>query len=280
MKRFAIALTLITLCAWANAQAPAAVSMELRWSTPQAIEWSGIPASESSFGTSTAMLYPAADAGGLIVAILAHAVLVNGSRESERRARQKAADQILEPYQSIIARLDAMKLTSELQAHPAIAQNNPGSPFRIVHLQPHFRISADHRVIVLDARIRLQDPSDSSTQTPPTERVVQVVSTPREGEDPLASWLENDAHRFREEIVTMLAHSIHIAVKATSVATEPLARTQRYAFGNEIRMERGQVLATGCGRTVLWTLRESWMSVPVIPLSPSSCNDRYQLASQ
>jgi len=257
---------------WASAQEPA--PLEVRWAETQAVAWSGIPSSESA-GTTASFLYPASNAGGLIASVLTHSLLVSGSREIERKARQTVADQVLEPYKTVIDRLDASQLTGALQAHWATEPPNPGSMRRVVHLQPHFRVSSDHRVIVLDARIRVQEAEDRMA----ADRIVQVVSTPREGEDPLAAWLDNDAQYFREEIVTMLIHGIDIAL---NVASQPAiaapARTQRYAYGNETRMERGQPLAAGCGRIVLWTLRESWMSVPVNPSGPATCVNRYQLS--
>lgn len=275
MKRAASLLLLWVMGSWASAQAPA--PLEVRWSETQAVAWSGIPSSESA-GTTASFLYPASNAGGLIASVLTHSLLVSGSREIERKARQTAADQVLEPYKTVIDRLDAPKLTCALQAHWATEPSNPGGVRRVVHLQPHFRVSSDHRVIVLDARIRVQE-ADSPPDRMAADRIVQVVSTPREGEDPLAAWLDNDAQYFREEIVTMLTHGIDIALNVASQPTVAVpARTQRYAYGNETRMERGQPLAAGCGRMVLWTLRETWMSVPVDPGGPPACVNRYQLS--
>lgn len=262
-------LLLCALCARADAQTP----LEVRWPPGQALAWSGIPAGEPA-GTTASFLYPAPNAGGLIAAVLTHSLLVSGSRESERQARQKAADQVLEPYKSAIEQLDAARLDQALQARWAAMPPAPQGVRRVVHLQPHFRVSSDHRVIVLDARIRVQE-----ADSPAADKLVQVVSTPREGEDPQAAWLDSDAQPFREEIVTMLSHGIDIALH---VASQPPAatpsKTQRYTYGNETRMERGQALATGCARIVLWTLRESWMSVPVNPGDPAACADRYQLS--
>lgn len=277
MKRFTGLLALCAACSWASAQ-PAA-PFEVRWPDTQALAWSGIPAGEPA-GTTASLLYPAPNAGGLIAAIITHSLLVSGFRESEREARQKVADEVLSPYKPTIERLDTAQLTQALQARWASDLVIPEAVRRVVHLQPHFRVSSDHRVIVLDARIRFQ-PVDGATERPTPDKLVQVISTPREGENPLAAWLDNDAEGFRAEIVTMLVHGIDIALKLDPQPSPPVpARTQRYAFGNETRMERGQPLAAGCGRVVLWTLRESWMSVPVPPGDPAACENRYQLSAR
>lgn len=263
------------MCSWASAQAPAPI--EVRWSDTPALKWSGIAASEPA-GTTASFLYPAPNAGGLIAAILTHSLLVNGSRESERLARQTAADQVLEHYKAAIDRLDAERLTEVLQSLRTSDPSAQVGARRLVRLQPHFRVSTDHRVIVLDAQIRLHE-ADPPSGRPASDTVVQVVSTPRDGEDPLAAWLANDAVLFREEVVTMLTHAIDIAFRAAPLSNATPARTQRYAFGNETRMERGQPFTSGCGRVVLWTLRESWMSVPLIPSDPTTCPNRYTVAT-
>ena len=275
MKRTASLLVLWAMHSWASAQVLS--PLEVRWPEAQALTWSGIPAGEPA-GTTASFLYPAPNAGGLIAAVLTHSLLVSGTRENERQARQKAADQVLEPYRPAIDGLNAAQLTSALQARWAAEPSAAGGGRRVVHLQPHFRVSSDHRVIVLDARVRVQE-ADGPADRPAPDRMVQVVSTPRAVEDPLAAWLDNDAQPFRDEIVTMLTHGIDIALHMASQppASTP-ARTQRYAYGNETRMERGQALAAGCGRVVLWTLRESWMSVPVTPPDPTACVNRYQLS--
>lgn len=275
MKPLARLLVLWALCPGAGAQEPA--PLELRWSETQALTWSGVAAGEPA-GTTASFLYPAPNVGGLVAAILTHSMLVGGSRESERQARQKEADKLLEPLQAAIDRLDTAHLTNALRSRWATESPTVNGLQRIVHLQPHFRVSWDHRVILMDARIRIQA-ADSPAAPPVPEQLVQVVSTPQRAEDPLAAWLDGDAASFRQEIVTMLAHGIDIALQVTPQhpVTQP-ARTQRYAYGNQTRMERGQPVTAGCGRVVLWTLRETWMSVPVPPADPLACANPYQLS--
>ncbi|WP_372663009.1 hypothetical protein, partial [Hydrogenophaga sp.] len=227
-------------------------------------------------GSTGTILYPAPNAAGLLVAILTHSLLVNGTRESERKARQTASDQALLPYQGAIDRLNFDQLALDVQSRLISANTQPATPPRVVYLQPHFRVATDHRVIVLDTGVRVQD-AEAARQVR-FDGVVQVVSPPREGDEPLTKWLDNDAQLFRDALATMLSHAVDIALRIGKTTTTEPARTQRYVFGNEVRMERGQPLATGCGRVVLWTLRESWMSVPISPSEPATCIDRYQVA--
>ncbi|MGE0350241.1 hypothetical protein [Hydrogenophaga sp.] len=274
MKQFVGLVTIWAACSWVSAQAPA--PLDIRWSDAEPLTWSGIAAGEPAGGTAS-FLYPAPNAGGLIAAILTHSLLVNGSRESERQDRQRLADQALNPFRAAIEGLDSSLLTHDLRARWVSDNAGNGNERRLVHLLPHFRISADHRVIVLNVRIRVQEP-DAAPDRHVFDQMVQVVSTPHGGEEPLTAWLANDAHHFREEVVSMLGHAIDIALKLGPLPPSSPARTQRYIYGTETRMERGQPLASRCGRVVLWTLRESWMSVPVTHSDPMPCASGYAVA--
>ncbi len=247
--------------------------MELRWPSGPPLAWSGMLADEPP-GATGAMLYPAPNAGGLLVAILTHSLLVSGSRESERATRQAAADELVTPYREVINSLNADHLTQGLKARlaaPLAARKVP----LVVQLEPHFHVASDHRAIVLNNRIRIQEDGAGHAVF---DGIVQVVSSPQAEQDPVKQWLDADARNLREEIVAMLSHGVELALQIGKAAPNAPARTQRYAFGNEVRMERGQPLASGCGRIVLFTLRDSWMSVPLTSSDPVNCTDRYQVS--
>ena len=226
-------------------------------------------------GATGSMLYPAPNAGGLLVAILTHSLLVSGSRESERAARQAAADQVITPYREVIDSLSADHLTQGLKARLAASLAARTAPM-VVQLEPHFYVAGDHRAIVLNNRIRIQE--GGTAGAPLFDGIVQVVSSPQAEQDPVKQWLDADARNLREEVVAMLSHGVEVALHIGKTTSNAPARTQRYAFGNEVRMERGQPVASGCGRIVLLTLRESWMSVPLKAKDEAGCTDRYAVS--
>ncbi len=268
-----LASLLIAFSVWPlAAQEPQGV--ELRWSSTPPLAWSGIAADESAGGTGS-MMYPAPNAGGLLVAILTHSLLVNGSKEAERTARQVAADEALTPYRAVIQSMGVEPLTQALKSRLATLPAAPLSS-QIVAIKPHFRLATDHSVLLLDAHIRIVDTDAASTVR--FDGAVQVVSSPQTGPDPVKQWLDADARPFREEVVAMLGHGVEIALRLGRSVPTAAARTQRYAFGNQPRMERGKPAATGCGRVVLLTLREAWMSVPITPSDPAACVDRFSIA--
>ena len=83
----------------------------------------------------------------------------------------------------------------------------------------------------------------------------------------------------------MVAHTVEIAMaQATTVAPagagadETPFRTHRYLMGSDEKMERSQLVASACNRSVLRTLRGSLLSVPVRPVADQPpCIKPYQL---
>ncbi len=264
-------LTLSLLATMASAAEPATI----RLAAGASVAWSAVPPDES-LGTSGAMLYPAPSAGGLLAAILTHSILVDHSRSSEREQRKAQAEQSLQPLRPAIAALDDRQLLQRAQAH--LDKQLPGGtlpgPLEVV---PVYAVLTDHRAIVIDAVIQLGNTAGKSDGKHPVR--VQVVSSAVHTADPTAHWLANDGAVLREEAGALLGHAIEVAVRhARRPAAETPARTQRYVYGSDIRMERGQAVAKGCARVVLFTLREHWMSVPLPPGSEgSTCEDRFRV---
>ena len=271
MKRLAL---LLAACGVAQVMAQEGAAVEVRWPPGPPLAWSGMLADEPA-GATGAMLYPAPNAGGLLVAILTHSLLVSGSRESERAAPQAAADQVVTPYREVIDSLNSDHLTRGMKARLATPMAARTVPL-LLQLEPHFHVASNHRAIVLNNRIRIQEGGTAGPSL--FDGVIQVVSSPQAEPDPIKQWLDDDARNLREEVVAMLSHGVEIALQIGKTAATAPARTQRYTFGNEVRMERGQPLASGCGRIVLLTLRESWMSVPLPAKDPAVCTDRYQVS--
>lgn len=260
--------------------------------------WRGIPADEASGTQGASMMYPAPNAAGLLAAILTHAVIVSGTRESARKARQDEADKVLLPHQRSIDRLTAERVAQSaaalLSARPA-AQAAAG---RVLEVRPSFALAPDQRVLVLDSAVKIA--AAGSTAAPQFEGIVRVVSTPRLDLEPQAAWTAEDGRLLEQEAVAMLAHSLELALSVANRPADPAsARTQRYAHGAAEKMERGELLASGCGRVVLRNLRDWLMSVPVVPTppaaampgastpgatapeaaAPSACADAYTLAA-
>lgn len=237
--------------------------------------WRGIGADEEAGTRGMTMLYPAPNAGGLLVAILTHAAIVQGERSTERATRQTEADKALEPHAATIAALSAESLLA------AVRERMPkfvleASRGLIVEITPRYSLSRDQRTLVLDSELRVH--TVDKPQETRFENTVRVVSTPCEAEDPVAHWTAEAGSALKNESVAMLAHSLQVALLPLAPTNPQAFRTQRYLFGQSEKMERGQPVAGGCGRIVLRTLRDWLMSVPIAPTEGASpCTDSYTL---
>jgi hypothetical protein len=282
--RSAAFVLLLATAAGVRAQPVTAGPVTLVVPPEHGVVWRGISAEESAGSQGAAMLYPAPNVGGLLAAIFTHALIVQGTRESERSVRQAAADRVLEPHAEAIARLtpaaftDAvvsrLKSSREIRSTPAAGTVSNGVQ---IEMRPTFALTIDRRTILLDNAIKVQDLGAAGAVR--FENIVRVVAAPRKEANPQAYWVANDGRALVEETVRMAAHSIELALttKALPDGAAPF-RTQRYRFGAGEKMERGQVIRSGCARVVLKTLREWLMSVPVRIVEPAlDCADPYRI---
>jgi hypothetical protein len=246
--------------------------------------WRGIPADEAAGTQGAAMLYPAPSAAGFLAAILTHAAVVGGMREGARKARQDEADKVLLPHAGPIARLTAERAAQSAAALLATRPAAQAATGRLLEVRPSFALAPDQRVLVLDSAVKIAA-AGASDAVPHFEGIVRVVSTPRLDAEPQAAWMAEDGRLLEQEAVAMLAHSLELALTVANRPADPAsARTQRYAHGAVEKMERGELLASHCGRVVLRNLRDWLMSVPLMPaapeaMAPASCTDAYTLAA-
>lgn len=256
-----------------GALAESAVDVQVRLPSATLPTWSALPDQEPT-GESGQFLYPAPNAAGLLAAILTHSAIVNGARESDARRRTELAARTLDPLRPVIGQdLESPALLAQAREQLLGRLKTQELPAWI-EVTPRYSVLGDHRAIVLDAEIlRAPTPSFQSFKG-----VIRVISAPVAEADATAFWLAAGGTALREEAVRMLTHALEISVQYTSATrTEGPARTHRYSFGSGTRMERGQMIRQGCDRTLLFTLRDQWMSVPSEPPGGRACQRGYHL---
>jgi len=271
MKRALGAGVALLLASAASAQAP----LVLLLPDTARPAWRGIGAEEAA-GSQGSMLYPAPNAAGLLAAVLTHALLVQGGREAERKARQTKADEVLAAHTAALSELTADRLLGDVRKllPPEVAEPAQGL---VLSMRPSFAMAADQRTVVLDNVIRVHAADAPSVAR--FEQIVRVVSDPRTEADPAAVWAADGGKLLLQEAAALVAHSTEIALTRLAAANPDAFTTQRYLFGDARKMERGQPVAKGCGRIVLRTLRESLLSVPLMREADAPpCTSAYRLS--
>ena len=235
--------------------------------------WRGISPDEAAGTQGPTMLYPAPNAAGFLAAVLTHALLVQGGRSAEQKARQAEADQVLKPHAPTIATLSAEVLLAAAREHLTQPLLEAGRGL-VVQMEPRYALAPDGRTLVLDNALRVHAADMPSVAR--FETTVRVISPPCDAKDPTAHWLAEGGLALKRESASMLAHSIEIALSPLAPTDAEAFRTQRYRFGHQEKMERGQPVATGCAGIVLRTLRDWLMSVPIAPVEGTAkCADPY-----
>jgi len=232
----------------------------------------GVVSYDNAGGGPGAMMYPAPNAAGLLVAILTHAALNGGARSAEAKRLEEQADQVLEPLKPAIGRL----LLRELQRDAQARLEMPGAPRLaepaeeagdawVIETQPVFLMSQDQRALLVETPVRI---FDGAGKPAVLERAVRVVSPPVKAQDAQAYWLDTDGRRLAATGAALLAEAVRVALLDVQASGELSQRTVRYVEGSADRFERATPLAERCERLAMRTLRGVVMSVPVRPKVP------------
>lgn len=235
------------------------------------------------------MMYPAPSAVGLLAGIVTHGIINGAAKRKQKQRLVDAADQVLVPYQPLIAAYTTKLLLQGSVQRDALRRDSdrafligePSAADWLIVGEPAFRFSADQRALLIDNAIAIYSP-DSLT-TPVYKNLVRIVAAPMEGPDEAleGSWLKDDGSLFKRTMEDLYAESLSLAIRSmpssgAMTGVDPnAARTIRYVLGAAERMERGQLMFEDCGRVVIRTLYGTIMSVPTrskgMPVVPGGC---------
>ena len=280
------------MAAQAGTEAPVAatlplaqVGFSLRQPKAEQVLFQGVISHAADGGHSSPMLYQMpAGAGivGLFAAILAHGAVSESARSIAMSKEQQAANLVLTPYQAVLASFSnrelmqrALDQLSDTPQKTLLPAGDDGATGWIIESAPVFSMTQDQSAIVLDNAlvIRQQGHSDPLLQT-----VVRVVSNAHPGENTKDSWLAEEGRPLKDECVQMYAHSLHLVLQSLAPPSadqgEPQQKTFRYVEGGTHKSERAQLVALGCHRAIVRTLRGALMSIPQAPESTEEAADK------
>jgi len=286
-SRLAIALLLVASAganaadAAADAAASAAAAQRVRdtqatrpwaWRAPAQDAkpvFHGVVSYDNAGGGAGMMMYPAPNAAGLLIAILTHAALNEGTRSAEARRLEEQADKVLEPFRVPVDRLqlrdvqEAALARLEMASVPRLVgpADEAGDAW-VIETQPVFLMSQDQRALLVETLVRV---FDGAAKSPLLERAVRVVSPPVKAQDAQAYWLNVDGSRLATMSAALLAEAVRVALLDVQAPVDLAQRTVRYVEGSADRFERAMPLGERCERVALRTLRGAVMSVPVRP---------------
>ncbi len=216
------------------------------------------------------MMYPAPGAAGLMAAIITHGILVDATRNNEKNRLEQVADAVLVPYQSVLSAFDEKELMQRGLTKTTIGadrrllgEEDKADKGLVVSSEPTFTMTQDQTALVLDNTVSVFTPDDPSK--PAYQNTVRVVSGMATAQDLVQYWTANQGERLKDESAALFAKSLDLALAEIGRSDRKSVpyKTVRYMEGTSEQMERGQVIAGGCGRVVIKNLRGWLMSVPV-----------------
>lgn len=223
---------------------------------------------EAGTGTGS-FLYPAPNAGGLLAAVITHALLVDSAKQRQKEKLQATADQVLLPYKAAIDNFnyrELMRRAVEKTANGAnaslVEESAELGQALLVESAPIFSLTQDQKAIVMDNVISIQ--AAGATPEAAYRNTIRVISAARDTVDPIA-WTANGGEKLKDESAQLVAKSLEVAFRDAAAEPDPAAlafRTIRYQEGSVEKIERAQVLSKQCDRLLIRTLRGNLMSVP------------------
>lgn len=216
-------------------------------------------------GAQGAMLYPAANLGGFIVAVLTHAALNEAAKSAQRAAIQNTANKVLVDYQGIIDAFEPaelMKRTDLALNATELVRRSPGRVRWTLEVLPVFWMTQDRRALIVDNVLTVRDDAGGKAAR---RSAVRVVGPPVPAEAVSGAWSENDGEPLKQQSALLLAQAIELSMTELEGRWDQEAafRTIRFPEGGDERIERAQPLREYCGRAVIRTLRGELMGVPL-----------------
>ncbi|OOG37511.1 hypothetical protein [Rhodanobacter sp. C05] len=260
--------------------APANLNWALQLPTEGKVIYRGVADFNSAGMRQSAMLYPAPNAIGMLVAVATHAALMKSGRNAQKEKIQAAADKVLDPYLAVLADFNYRELmqsglsfTTAGAAKQLVEAGKKHDDIWLVLSTAVFSMTQDQSTIVLDNMVTIYAPGESKKAA--YSNTIRVIADAQVGPNLAAVWTANQGAALKDESAHLLATSLDIAFSDASTTSGDLVyKTIRYMEGSAERMERGQLLSEHCGRVLLRSLRGSLMSVPVrvdAMASPADC---------
>lgn len=257
---------------------PERISNEIGWTLQlpedEKVLFKGVVDFDASGPSGANMLYPAPNAGGFLVGLITHAIILESMKSKRKTAAQEAADKVLVPYQDVMQRytyrelmqraLDKNPLAEPVKLVTYTEKNETSS---LIQSVPIFSLTQDQTALVLDNVISISQPG-----VPAYVNTIRVVSTAAGVADPVPYWTANQGENLKAVTAAMVTDSLQIALKsaAGSLDTDNTTyKTMRYFEGKTEKMERALLLSEQCNRLLIKTLRGWLMSIPVVRSEPN-----------
>lgn len=238
------------------------------------VVFKGVLDFDASGPSGASMLYPAPNAGGFLIGLITHAIILESMKGKRKTAAQEAADKVLVPYQDVVQaytyrELMQRVLDKRVFAGPvklvAHSENNE-TPW-LIQSVPIFSLTQDETALVLDNVISISRPG-----LPVYLNTIKVVSTAAADANPVQYWTANQGEQLKRETAAMVADSLQIALRSVAGSLDTANttyKTMRYFEGRTEKMERALLLSEYCNRVLIKTLRGWLMSIPVSRSEPN-----------
>jgi hypothetical protein len=257
-------------------QVKPAASVAFKMPADAQVRFRGVASFDAAGTGAGAMMYPAPNAAGLLVAIFTHALITESAKNSQRSQIQDAADKVLDPHRETLATFGHADLLKRSVARLSAASArkfhdtdaNPADADWVIESVPVFSMTQDRRALVLENLVAVH--ARGAADKPLYQNLVKVVSSSKSADALVDYWGAEQGQRLKDESAALFAHSVDLALDETQRAQAPADpaaaeaphKTFRFSEGDSERIERAQLVGQRCARVVIRNLRGWVLSVP------------------
>lgn len=228
---------------------------------------------KTQVGTEASSIYYSGDAGvaGFLGQIFVHAAIANKAQESQLSKQQKAADKVLEDYQSYIEQvtysslLDSTANTIKLD-HIRLNIIDSTSTITnglIIESLPVFYISQDKTTIIIKHHLR-------ATYASMPDQIVfenssKIISPAIEINDGIDSWKYRNGEQFFATTKQLYHDSLNLLIQDMYqlLKSNEQEKTYKYYIGKEKHYIRGNMINNNCKNIILRGLQGNLVVLPV-----------------
>lgn len=255
----------------------AETSVYFSYSGPEFVPFAGLASYDNLDATgSEGVLYPGDHPAVFLAAMLVHAGTVESIKESRRDEIEDQANEVLHPYLPIIQQFSYQQLLAEA-VKPVLASTTGSHHLGfadelvaiatghwVMQSSPRFFMLQDSGALVLQNAISLYQQSDQPLMV--YQNVVEVISMPYQGEDPVQFWTNHNGKSITTTAQQLMSDSLGLAIEDALKGPSDDAKQQTFRFyqAGEKTYERGSLITAHYDRLTLRTLRGWIKSVPII----------------
>ncbi|WP_025821354.1 hypothetical protein [Shewanella marina] len=258
--------------------------------TQEKVELIGVVKSSSKSGNSTDMLYVGATPLDFFAGIIAHGIVAESIKNSNKNKIQENANKNIEPYINLIQDIKNSDLTRKyLVNKPSkytfihYSENNINihNDSLVLEITPIFLMNENQNTLILRNLFTIFKKNQINKSLKKRKVIyqnqIEVFSQETTSDSIYKYWTKNNGENIKTQLYNLFSLSVNILSKQiNSKGKKYTSENIQYFNGTDYTFERSQIIEINCDRIIIKTLRGWIKSIPTQRLKniPHKCSNQ------